>query len=244
MTTFPRALIEVTVAAPADEVWRSLRDRERLAQWFGWNSDSLPEEIEYIFFTQAKGDDAKRTLNFDGEHDRFEVEARGDGCVVRLIQPAPTADHDWDDIFEDVVQGWTAFVQQLRFGMERHRDGKRRTLFLSGAPLRNGEPLARIALGLPDAPAGAAYSITAPMGDALAGRVWHRGRHQVGLTVDGFGDGLLIAMDRPADEKRPRGHVQVILTTYGQDDRTFDEFAARWRTWWSERFDNKMPGCA
>ena len=35
MTTFSRALIEVTIAAPTDEVWKSLRDRERIAQWFG-----------------------------------------------------------------------------------------------------------------------------------------------------------------------------------------------------------------
>src|SRR5262244_797234 len=53
MTTFSRALIEVTIAAPADEVWKSLRDRERIGQWFGWDSDSLPAEIEFIFFKRA-----------------------------------------------------------------------------------------------------------------------------------------------------------------------------------------------
>ncbi len=244
MTTFPRALIEVTVAAPADEVWKALRDRERLAQWFGWDADSLPEEIEYIFFKQvANADDATRTLHFVGDHDRFEVEQRGDGCVVRLIQPAPSADHDWENIFEDVVQGWTAFVQQLRFGMERHLGKDRRTLFLSGSPKTAGAPLAAAAFGLPASPVGSSYAITAPTGDTLAGRVWHRGRHQVGITVDGFGDGMLIAMDRPADAKKPRGHSQVIITTYGFDDRTYGELAARWRTWWDERYDGVMPGC-
>jgi len=245
MTTFPRALIEVTIAAPAEEVWRSLRDRERLAQWFGWDSDTLPAEIDYFFFAQGRGDDAKLVLHFEGENDRFEVEPRGDSCVVRLIQPAPTADHDWEDIFEDVTQGWIAFVQQLRFAVERHRDDRRRTLFLSGAPRRGGDPLACAALGLPEkAAAGASYAITAPMGDALAGRIWHRGRRQLGVTIDGLGDGLLIAMDRAPDDRRPHGHSQVIVTTYGLDDRSFDELAARWRTWWSERFDGTMPGCA
>lgn len=245
MTTFPRALIEVTIAAPADEVWRSLRDRERIAQWFGWDTDSLPAEIEHIFFTHGSSDDATRTLTFKAFGDRFEVEPRGESCVVRLVRPAPTADHDWDDIFEDVTQGWIAFVQQLHFAVERHRDQRRRTLFLSGAPRRAGDPLARTALGLPDTAAvGATYAITAPMGDALAGRIWHRGRHQVGVTIDGVGDGLLIAMDRGPGGKLPNGHSQVILTTYGQDDRSFDELAARWRTWWSEHFDGTMPGCA
>ena len=50
-------------------------------------------------------------------------------------------------------------------------------------------------------------------------------------------------MDRAPDAKYSRGHSQLVLTTYGLADRTFDKLAARWRTWWSERFDNTMPGC-
>jgi hypothetical protein len=243
MTTFSRALIEVTIAAPADEVWRSLRDRERIAQWFGWDTDSLDAEIEYIFFAHASSDDTTRTLSF-GKGDRIEVEPRGAGCVLRIVRPAPTADHDWEDIFEDVTQGWIAFLLQLRFALERHAADRRRTLFLSGSPNTANAPLAASAIGLPASGApGTGYAITAPTGDALAGRIWHRGRHQLALTVDGVGDGLLVAMDRAPDAKYPRGHSQVVLTTYGLSDRAFDELAARWRTWWSERFDNAQPGC-
>jgi len=243
MTTFSRALIEVTIAAPADEVWKSLRDPARIGQWFGWYSDSLPAEIDFIFFKRATGDEAARTLTF-GLGDRVEIEPRGADTVLRIVRPAPTADHDWDEIFEDMTQGWIAFFLQMRFALERHASDKRRTLFLSGSPKAANAPLAARALGLPAAGApGTSYAITAPMGDALAGRVWHRGRHQVALTVDGVGDGLLIAMDRAPDDKNPHGHSQVILTTYGLSDAAFDELASRWRTWCSERFDNKMPGC-
>jgi hypothetical protein len=246
MTTFPRVLIEVTVAAPADEVWRSLRDKERIAQWFGWDADSLDAEIEHIFFKYGRGDDAQRALVFEGMSDRIEVEPLGErSCVVRIIRAAPTPDHDWEDIFEDVTQGWIAFLQQLRFTHERHPRDRRRTLFLSGSPHRPDEPLAARAFGLPATGApGTEYAITASTGDALAGRIWHRGRHQLAVTVDGVGDGLLLAMDRAPDAKLPHGHSQVILTTYGFSDTAFDELAARWRTWWSERFDNKPPGCA
>ena len=203
MTTFSRALIEVTIAAPADEVWKSLRDRQRIAQWFGWDSDTLGEEIDYIFINRATGDDAARTLTF-GKGDRIEVEPRGAGCVLRLVRPAPTADHDWEDIFEDVTQGWIAFVVQLRFALERHAADKRRTLFLSGSPRAAGQPLASRSLGLPTTGApGTAYAITAPAGDALAGTIWHRGRHQLAVTIDGIGDGLLVAMDRAPDAKYP-----------------------------------------
>ena len=241
MTTFSRALIEVTIAAPADEVWKSLRDKERVAQWFGWDSDSLGAEIDFIW-GRATADDATRVLTF-GKGDRFEVEPRGTGCVLRVVRPSPTADHDWEDIFEDVTQGWIAFALQLRFALERHAGDKRRTLFLSGSPHAASRPLAARALGLPATGApGTAYAITAPTGDALAGHVWHRGRHQLAVTVDGVGNGLLVAMDRAPDAKHPNGHSQVVLTTYGLSDRAFDELAARWRTWWSEGFDGKQPG--
>ena len=243
MTTFSRALIEVTIAAPADEVWRSLRDPERIAQWFGWQTDSLDAEIEHIFFKFGQGDEAARTLSF-GKGDRIEVEPRDAGCVLRIVRPAPTPDHDWDDIFEDMTQGWIAFLLQLRFALERHASDTRRTLFLSGSPRAANGPLAARALGLPASGGpGAGFAITAPTGDALAGRIWHRGRHQLALTVDGVGDGLLVAMDRAPDAKSLHGHSQLILTTYGLSDDAFDDLAARWRTWWSEHFDNTPPGC-
>ena len=241
MTTFSRALIEVNIAAPADEVWLSLHDRERAAQWFGWSSDTLKDEIEWIY-SRATADAATRTLTF-GKGDRFEVEPRGDGCVLRIVRPSPSADHDWEDIFEDVTQGWIAFALQLRFAVERHAGDKRRTLFLSGTPKAASGPLAARALGLPATGAPAtAYTITAPTGDALTGQIWHRGRHQMAVTVDGVGNGLLVAMDRAPDAKHANGHSQVILTTYGLSDRAFDELSARWRTWWSEHFDAKQPG--
>jgi hypothetical protein len=243
MTTFSRALIEVTIAAPADEVWRSLRDRERIAQWFGWDYDGLEDGIDHIFFANARSDDAARTISF-GRGDRIEVEPRGAGCVLRIVRPAPTADHDWEDIFEDETQGWIAFLLQLRFALERHAADKRRTLFLSGAPQAPDRLLAARALGLPAIGApGTAYAIAAPTGDALAGTIWHRGRHQLAVTVDGAGDGLLVAMDRAPDAKHPHGHSQVVLTTYGLSDAAFDDLAVRWRTWWSERFDGAQPGC-
>lgn len=243
MTTFSRALIEVTIAAPADEVWKSLRNPERVAQWFGWEYDSLAGEIEHIFFSHATADDDKKILAF-GLGDQIEVEPKGDGCVLRIVRPAPTADHDWDDIFEDMTQGWIAFLLQLWFAVEHHAKDKRRTLFLSGSPLAANGKLARAALGLPATGAvGSAYAVTAPMGDALAGKIWHRGKHQLAVTVDGFGDGLVIAMDRAPDDKYPNGHSQLIITTYGLSDQKYAELVARWGTWWTERFDGKMPGC-
>ncbi|MFT3697797.1 MAG: hypothetical protein QM831_31950 [Kofleriaceae bacterium] len=238
MTTFPRALIEVTIAAPAEEVWRSLRDKERIAQWFGWQYEGLEDGIDFIFIQRAKADDAAHTIQF-GRGDRIELEANDDNtCVLRIVRPAPSAEHDWDDIFEDETQGWIAFLTQLRFAVEQHPNDKRRTLFLAGSPRAANQPLAAEALGLPHSEI--SYGITAPTGDRLAGKVWHRGKHQVALTVDGIG--LLVSMNRPADAKYPLGHSQVIFSTYGLSDQAYDDLAARWRAWWGQHFDDAQPG--
>ena len=34
-------LVELAIAAPADTVWRAMRDPARIAQWFGWDATTL-----------------------------------------------------------------------------------------------------------------------------------------------------------------------------------------------------------
>ena len=40
---------EVVIAAPADAVWRALREPAEIRRWFGWDYDGLDAEIEFIF---------------------------------------------------------------------------------------------------------------------------------------------------------------------------------------------------
>ncbi len=238
--TFDVPLFELTISAPADRVWAALRDPELIRDWFGWDADSLEAEIKVIFGDYADADDSARVLRF-GMGDRVEVVAAGTETVVRLVRPAPSPDTDWDEFFEDVTQGWIAFFRQLQFAFDRHPGGGRRTLYFSGSPLAAGAPLAAAALGLAGVGrAGEPYAARAAGGE-LAGRVWHRGRHQVGLTVDGWGDGLLVIMDRPASESFPRGSSQAILTTYGLDDEELAALRQRWEAWWSEHFAPQAP---
>lgn len=233
--SFDRPLVEVTISAPAADVWRALRDPAAIREWFGWDTDSLEAEIKYIFEEHAEADDDARVLRF-GLGDRFEVEDRGATCIVRVVRPAPTADTDWDDVFEDMTQGWIAFTQQLAFAFARHRGEHRRTLYFSGSPREGGATLGAAALGLDDARAGERYAIAPVSGEPLAGTVWHRGRHQLGVSVEAWGEGLLLVMDRPANDRWPRGGSQAILTTYGLDDAAFESLRARWTRWWDEHF--------
>lgn len=226
-------LVEVTVSAPAAEVWRALRDPAAIREWFGWDSDSLGDEIEYIFEQHAEADDAARVLQF-GRGDRFELEDRGASCVLRVVRPAPSADTDWDDVFDDETQGWIAFVQQLAFAFARHRLGHRRTLYSSGSPrVANGASATRaLGLAIDGLRPGDRIAVAAQTGEAIAGTLWHRGRHQHAITVDGWGDGLLLLIERPASDRWPHGGSQAILTTYGLDDDAFEALRARWSAWW------------
>ncbi|GAA0636596.1 SRPBCC family protein [Brevundimonas lenta] len=233
-------LVEVTVPAPADVVWDALRDPQKIKHWFGWETDGLKDEIDFIFVTHASADEERRVVTFVGVNDRYEVEARGDGSVVRVVRSAPVG--TWTDVFDGMIEGWISFTWQLSFAFARHDLQPRRTIFFSGPP--KADQLGRSLLGLDAAPAkGEPWS--GPLGpDAEAsGQVWFTARHQIGVTVDAWGDGLLVVLDQPPTEKKPRGSTMLTLTTYGLSEAQRADLQARWTVWWDERFENVEPGC-
>jgi uncharacterized protein YndB with AHSA1/START domain len=116
-------ICEVVIAAPADAVWRALREPSEIRRWFGWDYDGLDEEIEYIFQSQAKADDAARLLDF-GEGGAIALEDRGDVTAVRVTRAVA-------DGYDEVNEGWITFVQQLRFYLERHDGRERRTVHIA-----------------------------------------------------------------------------------------------------------------
>ena len=233
-------LVEVTVPAPADAVWAALRDPEKIKDWFGWDTDGLKDEIDFIFVTHAEADDEKRVVTFVGVNDRYEVEARGETSLVRVVRSAPAG--EWSDVFDGMIEGWISFTWQLAFAFARHPGQTRRTLFFSGPPRE--DRLARSLLGLNAAPApGEPWSMPLGPDAETSGEVWFLARHQTGVTVDAWGDGLLVVVDEPPTDKRPRGTTMLTLTTYGLPDAAFADLAARWQGWWDARFETVAPGC-
>ena len=234
-------LVEVTVPAPADAVWAALRDPQKIKDWFGWETDGLKDEIDFIFITHASADEERRIVSFVGVNDRYEVEATGDATsMVRVVRSAPAG--EWSDVFDGMIEGWICFTWQLAFAFARHPGQARRTLFFSGPPRE--DQLARSLLGLDAAPAaGEPWSMPLGPDAAASGQVWFTARHQIGVTVDAWGDGLLVVVDQPPSEKRPRGTTMLTLTTYGLDDAALADLQARWQAWWDERFETIAPGC-
>jgi hypothetical protein len=121
------AIVEVTVAAPPETVWRALRDPVEIRRWFGWEYDGLAEEIDHIFVAGARADDSALTVEVDGG-DRFQLEPADSGTLLRLARSAAK------DGYDPIEEGWITFMQQLRFALERHPGEDRRTIHGSGRP--------------------------------------------------------------------------------------------------------------
>ncbi|HET6742526.1 MAG TPA: SRPBCC domain-containing protein [Kribbella sp.] len=219
--------IVVTIAAPVATVWSALRDRDKIRHWHGWEYEGgLDEEIEQIYFTRAIEDGTTLRL---GNGDEFAVEAVEGGSRVTLTRAPLGTDPDWDAYYDDVTEGWTTFLHQLRFALERHPSDARHTLFFSGT----GRTSPITEFGLDHHPVGATVELDL-VGERVKGEIWYASEHQVGLTVDAWGNGLLVLSHIPPGDQKPDGATMAVLSLYGDIDRP--EVESRWSEWWVERY--------
>lgn len=235
-----RVLVEILVAAPIDTVWKSLRDPVELQRWFGWDHPTLAEELDEMFLKKVIAREEERVLYAEGRPDRFTFEAVDGGTIVRVIRSAPVTDESWTGIYSEVMEGWLMMLQQLKFALERHPGVNRRTLFLNGRARSAATPQPIEALGLSAIsviPGRERYRATTAAGETLDGIVWHRGVYQLGLTVDGYGDGLVMLNNRPRTAKSPHGGGNIVITTYGLSDDAYAGLRERWTAWWRGAYE-------
>ncbi|MEU4195105.1 hypothetical protein AB0E69_24610 [Kribbella sp. NPDC026611] len=221
--------IVVTVAAPVEAVWDALRDREKIRHWHGWEYEGgLEQEIDLIYFTDVTEDGTTLTL---GNGDTFVVEPAGGGSKITLTRAPIGTNPEWDAYYDDITEGWITFLHQLVFFIERHPGDERHTLFYSGTGALN--PITE--LGLP-------ADTVDLIGEPVKTEVWYTSEHQLGVTVDAWGNGLLVLSHLPPSDAKPEGASMAILSVYGSTD--LDELAARWQTWWDERYPKPLdlPG--
>jgi uncharacterized protein YndB with AHSA1/START domain len=148
--------VEVTVDAPRDIVWRALTEPEQIRHWFGWDSDDLDAEIEYIFVDHATLRPPDRIeMSGDG---LIELEAVGENrTLIRATKPGDLDAAEWQDVYGDIEEGWITFFHQLRHRLAHHPDSARRMIVRTAA------------IPLPDLP----------------GEPWHQSAYQRGTDVDG-----------------------------------------------------------
>lgn len=235
-----RVLVELFVAAPIDTVWDAVRKPAEVQRWFGWDYPNLAADVDMMFGESVVADEARRTLSAPGMRDRFTFESAAGGTIVRVIRSAPVTDESWTGVYSEEMEGWLTFLYQLKFAMERHPGVDRRTIFLNGraGSAETGQPADALGLSaLALVPHGERYSLTATNGERLEGTVWHRGAFQIGITVDGYGDGLIVVGARPRTAKSPHGGGKIVVTTYGLDDAAFAKVYERWTRWWRDTYD-------
>ncbi|CAG7584374.1 hypothetical protein ACVH9Z_08785 [Rhodococcus opacus] len=233
--TESQPVIEVAVAAAPSVVWQALRDPELIRRWHGWDYAGLADEIREIYFDDVTEDAAACTLALNGA-DTFSLHEHEGTTLVRITRPARSGDPAADDWYDDVTEGWTTFLQFLKFGIERHGLDERRTLFLEG-PVAEGDS-ARHLLGLDKLEGmtvGDHFTVVAETGDLLHGVVCFVGEHQTAVSVDDLGPGLLQFGEQPVNAARPHGGAQILLAAYDLDDEEWAELDERWREWWQAR---------
>ena len=228
--------IEVTVEDTADTVWHALRDKEVIRNWHGWDYDGLDDEIDLIYFTEVTEDAGARTLDVQGG-DLIRVEDAGDVTRVTLTRAPRGTNPDWDAYYAEITEGWVTFLHQLKFAVERRPGATRRTLYFAGSNESGRDVAAELEL-----PAGPTID-TALLGEHVKGEVWFRSEHQLGITVDAWGDGLLVVSGTGPTDDKPEGAAMAILSTYGLDDARLAELSERWSSWWTSLFpaDDQFP---
>lgn len=123
--------IEVTVDAPRDVVWRELTEPDRIKHWFGWDSDGLDGEIEFIFVEHAEPRPPDR-IEMSFEQTIELVEDGPARTVVRITKPGDLDALEWQDVYGDIEEGWITFFHQLRHRLAVAPDAPRRTILREG----------------------------------------------------------------------------------------------------------------
>ena len=230
--------IVVTVAAPVDAVWNALHDKKKIRHWFGWEYEGLDDEIDMYWSTASTEDAESQGLQLQGG-DTFEVEPFEGGSRITLTRAAHVPGAEWEAYYDEITEGWVTFVHQLKFAVERHPGQPRRTLFYGGSGSLS--PVDELGLtGAAQLPVGSAYEADL-RGEAVTGTLFFRSEHQVGFTVDSWGDGLLVLSHAEPSDAKPSGAAMAVLTLYGADDATRDAVNARWETWWAESHPAPQP---
>jgi hypothetical protein len=232
-------IVEVTIAAPFEAVWRALRDPAEIRRWHGWEFDGLDAEIDLIYVSGAVASEDAGTIDLPEVSTQFALEPSGDETVVRVTRAGPAGEGDRERDFDEVDEGWITFFNQLRFTLEHHHGEERRTIHLDGAAGPGGGPLTPSRLGLAAAESaapGQRWQATAAWGEPLAGEVIYRAPHQVGLSVESWNDALLVLHAKPAEVQPPHGGGRAIVSTYGLDDAAVAELRERWQSWWAQHY--------
>lgn len=122
---------EIEIAAPVEQVWKTISEGEGLTRWFAPNARVTPGEKGSVWLSWGPGMEGEAPINIWEPGKRLQtqegaktvdyiLEAKGGSTVLRLVHSGFGADASFDDEYESTFGGWRTFLAMLKFGLERH----------------------------------------------------------------------------------------------------------------------------
>jgi uncharacterized protein YndB with AHSA1/START domain len=224
-----------------EEVWDILTTAEGLKNWFpldarveaggdgsvwlSWGPGCEGEAPIHVWdrphrfgWTESYGDDPEgRPIKVAVD---FFLEGKEGGTVLRFVQSGFSADEQWDDLYDALTDGWTYFLFNLAFFLQKHRGKSRKLVWKRVATELARDVVWERLLGgalvaLNGAPAEVGTAFRLQLDEPVPGVVVSArpGHHFTG-TVPGLDDSLLFI-------EIEGSHVGIWLSTYGmEEDRT------------------------
>jgi hypothetical protein len=195
--------VSLTIKAPLDKVWTALRHKEKLLQWHGWETPTLKDEIENIYFTDTKEgnptDSSQRQLTVNGG-DSFILEAHDKHTILTLVRAPLSGNREWDTYYDNITEGWVSFLEQLRFMLEHQPDRPRHTT-IESSKIKHKTFIKEVGIG--NEQEGATFTGTFD-NEEISGMIYFITSKQIGLLVNEWGPGLLIVQFSEAAYIRTR----------------------------------------
>lgn len=240
-----REVVGLDIEAPADVVWRHLREPELVRRWFGWERDGIDEEIGETFGVRPV---ASETSSVGGGHVRALAWPRGDRLMLTPVAgeshhrshlSVQRNAHDglttFDGVHDPRDEAWIAGAHQLKFALEEHVGAERHTVVMrdmDAGPLRD-RLIDRLGLhGLRGIPVGGHLQAELPDGSMIGGQVLYKSQYQVGLRLYAEQSALLVLMETPAGSRPPHGLLTAVLSLYEVADADVARILGRWASWW------------
>lgn len=150
MTENPTRTIELSreVDATPDEVWEMLTTSEGLMNWFPLEARVADQGDGTVWLSWGPGSAGEapihiwepgRRFGWTEDHGKtpegepikvavdFHIESKDGTTVLRLVQSGLSADAQWDEMYDALVDGWTYFLFNLFYYFKRHK-GKTRKM--------------------------------------------------------------------------------------------------------------------
>src|SRR5215468_5163973 len=112
--------IEIEIAAPASEVWKTLTTAEGIASWFAPGAAVEPGAGGKMTISWGEGMEFSTRIAID-----YFIEGRGGATVLRLVHSGFDASADFDAEYESTGYGWAIFMKLLKHSAERGIDACR-----------------------------------------------------------------------------------------------------------------------